>query len=284
MRLLFIGDVLGRAGRRAVCEALPDLRARYAIDFALVNGENSAGGFGITEQIFQDLRDAGADVVTTGNHVWDQRETLVYIARHDRLLRPVNFPPGTPGRGAGLFEAKNGAQVLVMNVMGRLFMNDLDCPFQALDRELDACPLKTAADAIFVDFHAEATSEKAAAAHFIDGRASALIGTHTHVPTADAQVLPGGTAFLSDAGMSGDYNSVIGMEPDEPISRFTRQIPGNRFAPAMGEASVCGAGVDIDDATGLARHIAPVRLGGRLQRSEPDFWLRSPDTGDVPGE
>jgi len=282
MRLLFIGDVVGRAGRRAVCDVLPDLRARYAIDFAIVNGENAAGGFGITEQIFHDLRDAGADVVTTGNHVWDQRETLVYIERHDRLLRPINFPPGTPGRGAGLFEAKNGAQVLVLNVMGRLFMNDLDCPFQALDRELDACPLKQAADAIFVDFHAEATSEKAAAAHYIDGRASALIGTHTHVPTADAQVLPGGTAFLSDAGMSGDYNSVIGMEPDEPISRFIRQIPGSRFAPAMGDATVCGVAIDIDDATGLTRHIAPVRLGGRLQRSEPDFWASQ--TGKPPDE
>jgi metallophosphoesterase (TIGR00282 family) len=224
MRFLFIGDVVGRAGRRAVMETLPALRARYAIDFAVVNGENAAGGFGITEQIFNDLRDAGADVVTTGNHVWDQRETLVYIERHDRLLRPLNYPPGTPGRGAGLFEARNGAQVLVLNVMGRLFMNDLDCPFQALDRELAACPLKQAADVIFVDFHAEATSEKAAAAQYVDGRASALVGTHTHVPTADDQILPGGTAFMSDAGMSGDYNSVIGMEPDEPINRFVSQI------------------------------------------------------------
>ncbi|MFP3921390.1 MAG: TIGR00282 family metallophosphoesterase [Dichotomicrobium sp.] len=284
MRLLFIGDVVGRAGRRAVLEALPRLRARYQADFVVVNGENAAGGFGITEQIFLDLRDAGADVVTTGNHVWDQRETLVFIERHDRLLRPINFPPGTPGRGAGLFQAANGTQVLVLNVMGRLFMNDLDCPFQALDRELDACPLKTAADAIFVDFHAEATSEKAAAAHHIDGRASALIGTHTHVPTADDQVLPGGTAYLSDAGMSGDYNSVIGMEPDEPVSRFISQIPGARFTPAMGAATVCGAAIDIDDATGLARHIAPVRIGGRLRPCEPDFWLAGTATGKEPGE
>jgi len=206
----------------------------------------------------------------------------VYIERHDRLLRPINFPPGTPGRGAGLFEAKNGAQVLVINVMGRLFMGDLDCPFQALDRELDVCPLKSAADAIFVDFHAEATSEKQAAAHHVDGRASAVIGTHTHVPTADDQVLPGGTAFMCDAGMSGDYNSVIGMESDEPLSRFVRQIPGGRFNPAMGAATVCGAAIDIDDATGLARHIAPVRVGGRLRPCEPAFW--APDTGDAPGE
>jgi len=284
MRLLFIGDVVGRAGRRAVCDVLPDLRARYAIDFAIVNGENAAGGFGITEQIFHDLRDAGADVVTTGNHVWDQRETLVYIERHDRLLRPINFPPGTPGRGAGLFEARNGAQVLVLNVMGRLFMNDLDCPFQALDRELGACALKTAADAIFVDFHAEATSEKQAAAHYIDGRASALVGTHTHVPTADDQVLPGGTAFMSDVGMSGDYNSVIGMERDEPINRFVRQIPAGRFCPALSDVTVCGAAIDIDDATGLALQIAPVRVGGRLRPNEPDFWRPPPDTGDTPGK
>jgi len=230
MRLLFIGDVVGRAGRRAVLEALPELRARYETDLVIVNGENAAGGFGITEQIFSDLCDAGADVVTTGNHVWDQRETLVYIERHDRLLRPINFPPGTPGRGAGLFEAKNGAQVLVLNVMGRLFMGDLDCPFQALDRELDACPLKSAADVIFVDFHAEATSEKQAAAHHVDGRASAVIGTHTHVPTADDQVLPGGTAFMCDAGMTGDYNSVIGMESDEPCGRFPAAASTRRWA------------------------------------------------------
>ncbi len=284
MRFLFIGDVVGRAGRRAVLDRLPELRARYEIDFAVVNGENAAGGYGITEQIFHDLRDAGADVVTTGNHVWDQRETLVYIERHQRLLRPLNYPPGTPGRGAGLFEAKNGAQVLVLNVMGRLFMNDLDCPFQALDRELAACPLKTGADAIFVDFHAEATSEKQAAAHFIDGRASALVGTHTHVPTADDQVLPGGTAFMSDAGMCGDYNSVIGMDRDEPINRFISQISSSRFAPALGAATLCGVAIDIDDATGLARHIAPVRIGGRLRPCEPDFWRAPPDTGDTLAE
>jgi len=284
MRLLFIGDVVGRAGRRAVCEMLPELRTRYAVDFTIVNGENAAGGHGITEQIFHDLRDAGADVVTTGNHVWDQSETLVYIERHDRLLRPINFPPGAPGRGAGLFEAKNGAQVLVLNVIGRLFMNLSDCPFQALDRELDACPLNAAADAIFIDFHAEATSEKAAAAHFVDGRASAVIGTHTHAPTADAQILPGGTAFLSDAGMSGDYDSVIGMDKAEPVSRFVTQIRGARFTPAPGAATVCGVGIDIDDATGLARQIAPVRLGGRLQPCEPEFWLAGADTGDSPSE
>lgn len=284
MRLLFIGDVVGRSGRRAVQEMLPELRTRYEADFVIVNGENAAGGRGITEAIFNDLRDAGADVVTTGNHVWDQRETLVYISRQERLLRPINFPPGTPGRGAGLFEAQSGAQVLVMNVMGRLFMQDLDCPFQALEREVAACPLKSAADVIFVDFHAEATSEKQAAAHFLDGRVSAVIGTHTHVPTADAQVLPGGTAFLSDAGMSGDYNSVIGMDPEEPVGRFVRQIPSSAFNPALGPATVCGVAIDIDDATGLARQIAPVRLGGRLQSSEPGFWLDGAGTGNPSSE
>jgi hypothetical protein len=273
MRILFLGDVVGRTGRAAVQETLPKLRRRYAADFVVVNGENAAGGFGISEQILTELLDAGADVVTTGNHVWDQRETLVYIERHDRLLRPLNFPPGTPGKGAGLFKAANGAEVLVVNAMGRVFMGDLDDPFPAIERELDACGLKSGADAILIDFHAEATSEKQALAHFVDGRATAVIGTHTHVPTADEQILNGGTAYISDAGMCGDFDSVLGMEKEEPISRFLTKINTRRFAPSKGEATVCGVAIEIDDSTGLARAIAPVRLGGRLSQTEPDFWL-----------
>jgi metallophosphoesterase (TIGR00282 family) len=269
MRILFIGDVVGRSGRNAVCEALPAMRERHGADFVIINGENSAGGFGITEQIFLDLRDAGADVVTTGNHVWDQRETLVFIERHDRLLRPVNYPPGTPGRGAGLFESSTGASVLVINVMGQIFMKEMDCPFQALERELACCALARQADAIFIDFHAEATSEKQAAAHFVDGRASALIGTHTHVPTADHRILPGGTAYMSDVGMSGDYDSIIGMEKEEPVRRFLTKIPGMRFEPAMGEATICAVLIETDDTTGLARTISPVRLGGALCAAPP---------------
>lgn len=273
MRILFLGDLVGRAGRSAAITALPGLRERYAADLVIVNAENAAGGFGITEQILTELLDAGADVVTTGNHVWDQRETLVYIERYDQLLRPLNFPPGTPGRGAGLFKAKNGGEVLVINAMGRVFMPALDCPFRAVEREIEAYGLKSRADAIFLDFHAEATSEKEAMAHFLDGRASCVVGTHTHVPTADHQILNGGTAYISDAGMCGDYDSVLGMEKSEPISRFLNQISTQRFQPSKGEATICGVGLEVDDATGLARAFAPVRLGGRLAQAEPAFWL-----------
>jgi len=267
--------VVGRAGRAAVIESLPGLRTRYGAHFVVVNGENAAGGFGISEQILIELLDAGADVVTTGNHVWDQREALVFIERHDRLLRPINFPKGTPGRGAGLFRASNGADVLVINAMGRVFMGDLDCPFRAVDAELEACGLKRGADAILIDFHAEATSEKQAFGYFVDGRASAMIGTHTHVPTADEQILDRGTAYISDAGMCGDYDSVLGMNKQEPLSRFLTKIPNGRFQPAHGEATISGVGIEIDDASGLATAIGPVRLGGRLSQAEPEFWLQA---------
>ena len=273
MRLLFLGDVVGRSGRTAVVEKLPLLRERYRADFVVVNGENAAGGFGISEAILTELLDAGADVVTTGNHVWDQRETLIFIERHDRLLRPINFPPGAPGRGAGIYKAANGADVLVINAMGRVFMADLDCPFRAVDRELEACGLKSGADAILIDFHAEATSEKEAMGHFVDGRASLLVGTHTHVPTADEQILNLGTGYMTDAGMCGDYDSVLGMGKEEPLARFLTKIPNGRFQPSLGKATISGVGIDIDDATGLARAIAPLRLGGRLSQAEPAFWL-----------
>ncbi|MGD9027259.1 MAG: TIGR00282 family metallophosphoesterase [Methyloceanibacter sp.] len=275
MRLLFLGDVVGRAGRVAVLEMLPKLRERYRADFVVVNGENAAGGFGITEVILNELLDAGADVVTTGNHVWDQREALVFIERYDRLLRPLNFPAGTPGKGAGLFKAANGADVLVVNAMGRVFMAHMDDPFRAIEEQVGACPLKTGTDAILIDFHAEATSEKESLGHFIDGRVTAVVGTHTHVPTADHQILTGGTAYISDAGMCGDFDSVLGMEKHEPISRFLSQIPSRRFAPSKGDATVCGVAIEVDDGTGLASAIAPVRLGGRLSPAEPEFWLEA---------
>ena len=275
MRILFLGDVVGRAGRNAVIEQLPLLRERYRLDFVVVTGENAAGGFGITEAILVELLDAGADVVTSGNHVFDQRETIVFIERYDRLLRPINYPQGTPGKGVGLFKARNGAEVLVINAMGRVFMADLDDPFRAVEKELEACGLKSSADAILIDFHAEATSEKEAMGFFVDGRASAVIGTHTHVPTADEQVLPRGTAYISDVGMCGDFNSVLGMDKEEPLTRFLTKIPGGRFAPALGEATLCGVAIDINDATGLVRAIAPLRIGGRLSRAEPTFWTES---------
>lgn len=273
MRLLFLGDVVGRAGRKVVQSVLPGLRERYAADFVILNGENAAGGFGITESIFQEFIDAGVDVVTTGNHVWDQREALVFIERQERMLRPLNFPKGTPGRGAGLFKAANGADALVMNAMGRVFMSDLECPFGAVEKELEACPLGEEADAVVVDFHAEATSEKQAFGHFVDGRVSFVVGTHTHVPTSDDQILPGGTAYVSDAGMCGDYDSVLGMDKEEPMNRFVTRIPNGRFEPAKGEATISGMAVETDDKTGLAVNIAPVRLGPRLKETEPDFWV-----------
>ncbi|MBX2804681.1 MAG: TIGR00282 family metallophosphoesterase [Hyphomicrobiales bacterium] len=275
MRILFLGDVLGRAGRSAVCRILPDLKSRQQIDFVIVNGENAAGGFGITQAIFNDLINAGADVVTTGNHVWDQRETLIYIEREPRLLRPVNFPPGTPGSGAGIFRTADGASVMVIQVMGRLFMDPMDCPFQAVERELGEGALKSKADAIFVEIHAEATSEKQALAHFADGRVTAVVGTHTHVPTADAHLLPGSTAYMTDAGMCGDYQSVIGMKKDEPVQRFQRKIASSRFEPAMQDVTVCGAIVEVDDATGLALSIEPVRIGGVLGQAEPQVVKQS---------
>jgi 2',3'-cyclic-nucleotide 2'-phosphodiesterase len=273
MRLLFLGDVVGRSGRKAVLQQLPELRARNKLDFVVVNGENSAGGFGITEVICQELLDAGADVVTLGNHAFDQREALVFIDRQDRLLRPLNYPVGTPGRGSSVYKAANGADVLVINALGRVFMTELDCPFRAIDAELNACRLKHGADAVLIDFHAEATSEKQSLAYFVDGRASLVVGTHTHAPTADERVLPGGTAYMSDVGMCGDYNSVLGMEIDEPISRFLTRIPRARFEPSSGEATVCGVAVETDDATGLARSVKALRLGGALTPTEPLFWV-----------
>ncbi len=272
MRILFIGDIVGRSGRTAVAERLPGLIRDWKLDFVAINGENAAGGFGITEAIYQEFIDAGADAVTGGNHSWDQREALVFIERAPKLLRPINFPPGTPGRGVALIDARNGARVLIVNAMGRIFMDPLDDPFAAVERELAVCPLKQGADAIIIDVHAEATSEKQAMGYFCDGRASLVVGTHTHVPTADHRILSGGTAFVSDIGMTGDYDSVIGMGKDEPLNRFIRKIPGGRFEPALGEATLCGLAVETDDATGLARRVAPVRLGGGLEEARPAFW------------
>ena len=272
MRILFIGDVVGRSGRAIVLQRLPGVLADWKLDLVVLNGENSAGGFGITETINREFTDAGVDVVTLGNHSWDQREALVFIERSPRLIRPINYPRGTPGRGATMIEARNGARVLVMNAMARIFMDPLDDPFAAIDRELEACQLKRDADAIVIDFHGEATSEKQAMGHHLDGRVSVVVGTHTHVPTADHQILPGGTAFQSDAGMTGDYDSVIGMVKDEPLSRFLRRIPATKFEAATGPATLCGLAIETDDGSGLATRVAAVRLGARLEEAVPRFW------------
>ncbi len=272
MRILFVGDVVGRSGRAAVSEHLPRMIHDWSLDLVVVNGENAAGGFGITEAIYQELIDAGADAITLGNHAWDQREALVFIERAPRLLRPANFTSGTPGRGSALIDTKTGGRALIVNAIGRVFMTPFDDPFATLGRELDACPLHQGADAIVVDFHGEASSEKQAIGFFCDGRASLVVGTHTHVPTADHQILPGGTAYMTDAGMTGDYDSIIGMQKEEPLRRFTSGIPSSRFEPALGPATFSGIAVETDDASGLAVKIAPVRLGGRLVSTLPEFW------------
>jgi metallophosphoesterase (TIGR00282 family) len=272
MRILFIGDILGRSGRAIVNERLPGLVKDWKLDLVVINGENAAGGFGITEVIYNELIEAGADAITLGNHAFDQREALVFIERAPRLVRPANYPKGTPGRGAALVETKNGKHALVINAMGRVFMDAMDDPFAAVEREIAACPLRTGADAVIVDIHCEASSEKQAMGYFCDSRASLVVGTHTHVPTADQRIMPGGTAFMTDAGMTGDFESVIGMNKDEPLNRFTRKLPGSKFEAALGPATLCGVAVETDDKTGLAVKVGAVRLGGILSQSTPDFW------------
>ncbi|HEY4076402.1 MAG TPA: TIGR00282 family metallophosphoesterase [Rhizomicrobium sp.] len=269
MNILFLGDIVGKPGRDAVYAELPRLRDRLKLDLVIANGENAAHGFGLTRVIAEEFFGIGIDVISTGNHWADQKEILTYIESEDRVLRPANYPRGTPGRGANLYQTPNGS-VLVMNVMGRVFMDALDDPFAAVERELSACPLGEGADAIVVDIHAEATSEKMAMGHFCDGRASLVVGTHSHVPTADAQIFPNGTAYQSDAGACADYDSVIGMEKGEPVQRFVRKISSQRFSPATGPATLCGVFVQTG-AKGLATRIDPVRVGGRLKSAMPEL-------------
>lgn len=270
MRILYVGDVVGRAGRAAVLEHAAGLRERLALDALVVNGENAAGGYGITPAIVTELLAAGVDLVTTGNHVFDQKELIPWIGGEPRLLRPLNMAPGTPGRGVGEVRTARGRRLLVLQVMGRLFMGLLDDPFRALEAELVRHRLGGTVDAILVDVHAEATSEKMALAHFLDGRVSFVAGTHTHVPTADAQILPGGTAYVSDVGMTGDYDSVIGMDKEGSLRRWRTDLAAKRLEPAGGEATLCAVLVETDERTGLARRIEPVRLGGRLAPAFPD--------------
>ena len=271
MRLLYLGDLVGRSGRTAAIAALPDLRARLKLDFTIVNAENSAAGFGCTASIANELFAAGADCITLGDHAFDQKEMLAHIDSDNRILRPLNFAKTAPGQGAKLFDATRGRKVLVAQALGRVFMNrPFDDPFSALEAAIRRHPLGAGADAVVIDIHAEATSEKMGIGQYFDGRASLVVGSHTHVPTADAQVLPKGTAYLSDAGMCGDYDSVIGMEKTEPIRRFITGMSGARFTPGDGPATVCGVFVETDDATGRAKRISPVRTGGRLAEIIPD--------------
>ena len=269
MRLLILGDLVGRSGRDAVIAALPGLRAQTRADFVAVNAENASHGFGLAPDMAEALFAAGADAITLGNHAWDRREIIPFIAREPRLLRPLNFPPGTPGAGAAVITLPDHRKILIAQAMGRLFMEALDDPFRAVEELLSRHKLGLNIHAALIDFHAEASSEKMAFAHAFDGRVSAVVGTHTHIPTADHQILPGGTAYATDLGMCGDYDSVIGMTKGPSVTRFIRKMPGDRLAPAEGPATICGALIEIDD-KGLATRIRPLRMGGRLIPTMPD--------------
>jgi len=269
MKILFLGDVMGRAGRKAIAERLPLMRKAWSLDFVVVNGENATGGMGLSSAHAQGLFEAGADVVTLGDHAFDQRDMLAGIESEKRILRPLNYAKAAPGVGARLFTAQNGKSVFVAQALGQVFMKrPFDDPFSALDAALKAAPLGQRADAVIVDFHAEVTSEKMAMGHWLDGRASLVVGTHTHVPTADARILAKGTAYLTDAGMCGDYNSVIGMEPVEPLRRFLTGMAKGRFTPATGEATLSGVYIETES-TGKATRIEPVRIGGLLAQQGP---------------
>ncbi len=271
MRIAVFGDIVGRSGRTALVERLPRLRRDLALDFVVVNAENAAGGFGVTPRIVEELFDAGADVLTTGNHAYDQRDDIAIFDREPRLLRPANFAPSNPGRGSAMFQDAEGRNILVIHVQGQRGMFPIDDPCAAIDRELAEVKLGREADAVIVDFHAEATSEKYSMGHHLDGRVSLVVGTHTHVPTADDQILPHGTAYITDLGMTGDYDSVIGMEKTEPLHRFVTKIPGGRFTPAAGAATICGVVTETDPKTGLAQSVSALRTGGRLREIRPDF-------------
>jgi metallophosphoesterase (TIGR00282 family) len=270
MKILFLGDVMGRAGRTAITEHLPRLRTEWALDFVVVNGENATSGMGLSGPHAELIFAAGADVVTLGDHAFDQKDMLTYVEKETRIIRPLNFSKKAPGIGARVFEATRGRKVLVTQVLGQVFMKrPFDDPFSALDAVLRQYPVGGQVQASLVDSHCEATSEKMAVGHFCDGRASIVVGTHTHVPTADAMILPRGTAYLSDAGMCGDYNSVIGMEKEEPLRRFITGMPKARFTPAAGDATLSGLYVETDDMTGKASRIEMVRQGGRLAQAGP---------------
>ncbi len=258
MKILFLGDVVGRSGRDAVIGNLRKLRAEHAIDFTIINVDNAAHGFGVTPAIAEDFFAVGADCLTLGNHGFDQKEILTVLDKESRLIRGNNYPKGTLGRGQNIFALPDGRKIAVIHTIGRLFMDVLDCPFQRTNDDLQNLRLAGNVQAIFVDIHAEASSEKMAMGHYLDGRVSAVVGTHTHIPTSDLMIFPGGTAYQTDAGMCGDYNSVIGFVKDTPIQRYVRKMPTIKLEPALGPGQVRGCVVETDDKTGLAKSITPV--------------------------
>jgi metallophosphoesterase (TIGR00282 family) len=266
MRILFCGDIVGRSGREVVLTNVPKIIASKKIDFVIANAENAAHGFGINKAICKSLYEVGVDVLTTGNHVWDQREVLFFIDQDERLIRPINYPQSSPGRGFTVVQSRGGKKVLVINAMARLYMDPLDDPFAAVEKILQNYKLAQQVDAIVLDFHGEATAEKVAMGHICDGRVSLVVGTHTHIPTADHMILPNGTGYQSDAGMCGDYNSVIGMDKDVPIAKFTKKLPTERMQPATGPGTLCGLIIETNKA-GLCQTIEPVRIGPNLSET-----------------
>ncbi|AJE46246.1 TIGR00282 family metallophosphoesterase [Celeribacter indicus] len=270
MKILFLGDIVGSAGRKAVMERVPALRAEWGLDFVVVNGENATNGMGLSGDHAKALLEAEIDCLTLGDHAFDQKDMMQFCERETRIVRPINFAKAAPGRGLRVFEDRRGRRILVAQVLGQVFMKrPFDDPFSAMDQVFMTHKLGGAVQAVLVDMHCEATSEKMAMGHFCDGRASVVVGTHTHVCTADAQILPGGTAYLTDAGMCGDYDSVIGMDKAEPLRRFVTGMAKGRYEPAKGEATLSGLYVETDDRSGRAREIRPVRVGGRLSQSTP---------------
>ena len=264
MKIIYLGDVVGKSGRTAVMKHLPMLRQKYNFDFLILNGENAAHGFGITPRICEEFFEAGINVITLGNHAWDKREILNYIQKENRLIRPLNYPENTPGKGSELYKTRSGDKIFVAQVMGCLFMKPLENPFNEVEKCLSKITLGVDVNCIILDIHAEATSEKMAMGQYLDGRVSMVIGSHSHIPTADTQILPGGTAYQTDAGMCGDYDSVIGMKKEPSVNRFVQKLDNQRLEPAEGEATVCGVLLETDDTSGLAVRVHAIRVGGRL--------------------
>jgi metallophosphoesterase (TIGR00282 family) len=257
MKALFIGDIVGKTGRNATKALLPAVVNKYKIDLVIANGENAAGGFGITDKIVSEILSYGVHIITTGNHVWDKKEFIPQISKEDRVLRPLNYPPGVPGFGSLLYPLHNGIKAAVINISGRVFMSNIDCPFRTGKEEIER--LSAFSKIIIIDFHAEATSEKIAFGYYVDGKVSAVIGTHTHVQTADEKILPGGTAYITDVGMTGPYDSVIGIEKEQIIERFLTNMP-MRFETASGEGIFSALVVEIDAETGKSTAVQRLQL------------------------
>jgi len=267
MRILLIGDIVGPSGRKTVVEKIKNFKEKKKIDFVIANGENAADqGIGITEENTKEFLNSGIDVITTGNHVWDQKETMNFITSEERLLRPQNLFKGSPGNGFGIFKTKNNKKIAVLNLMGNIYMKKSEDVFQEAKNFIQKVELKKDADFIVVDFHGEITSEKMAIGHFLDGKVTMVVGTHTHVPTLDYRIMDKGTAYQTDVGMCGDYNSVIGMNKENSVKKFLKDPSATRHFPALGEATISGLIVEADSSTGLATAVEPVILGGTLEK------------------